>query len=202
MPAYTYLNRCAATALYQALITEDPFYITLERCISPDSEAAREGMIKYMDYALQEARDHGDLRLTPDGESGAAVWSIPLTPDRAAALSHEKKDFIAAHLGQKALDCYDGIVAFMAGQTENLIPAAAWYLSILGVTPACQGKGLGKALVTEVLDSTDALGVPAYIESFTPSNFGFYEHLGFTKVKTVSEPLTGSDYAIMLRKPR
>ena len=214
MHPYTYLNPSAALALYRALITEDPFYITLERCISPDPDTAREGMLKYMDYALREARDYGDLRLTRNQdqnqnldqnhgqETGAAVWSIPQVPDRAAALSHEKKAFIAAHLGKEALDCYTEIVTFMAGQTKDLIPSTAWYLSILGVAPEFQGKGLGKALVAPVLDTTDALGVPAYIESFTPSNFGFYEHLGFKTVKTVFEPRTQNDYAIMLREPR
>lgn len=202
MPPYTYLNYSAALALYRALITEDPFYITLEKCISPDPSTAREGMLRYMDYALREARDHGDLRLTPDGESGAAVWSIPLVPDRAAALSFNKKEFIAGHLGQEALACYTDIVTFMENQTRGLIPPGTWYLSILGVDPEFQGKGLGKALVAPVLETTDALSMPSYIESFTPSNFGFYERLGFETILQVSEPRTGSDYAVMARAPR
>lgn len=200
--AYTYTNRPAAQALYRALITEDPFYITLEQKAGPDPETAREAMVRYMDYAIREARDHGDLRLPPDGQSGAAVWSIPLVPDRAVTLACRKKEFITAHLGKDALSAYTDIVDFMSEQSRDVVPGNAWYLSILGVEPRAQGKGLGGALVRPVLETTDALGMPAYIESFTPANFGFYEHLGFSTVKTVFEPVTGCDYAIMLRKPR
>ena len=201
MPEYTFLNRPAAKSLYDALITEDPFYITLEQATGKDAAAAREAMIKYMDYSMTEAQNHGDLRLTEDQESGAAIWSIPLVPDRAAALSYNKKQFLAAHLGEKALAAYSDIVEFMDQQSKGVIAGNTWYLSILGITPESQGKGLGGALVRPVLETTDALGVSAYIESFTPSNFGFYEHLGFKTVKTAFEPVTGSEYAIMVHDP-
>ena len=200
MPPYTYLNRPAAQALYEALITEDPFYMTIEQAIAKNPATARKAMVRYMDFSMAEAKNHGDLRLTPDGESGAAVWSIPLVPDRAARLAWDKKQFLTDHLGKKALATYSDIVDFMSKNTRGVIPSNAWYLSILGVAPEAQGKGLGGALVRPVLETTDALGMPAYIESFTPANFGFYEHLGFKTVKTALEPVTGSEYAIMLRK--
>lgn len=201
MPPYSYLNQPAAQALYLALITEDPFYITLEQKSGPDPDTAREAMIRYMDYAIKEARDHGQLVLTPDRSSGAAIWSIPLVPERAAELSRKKKEFIAGHMGEESLATYTQIVDFMGEQTKGLVPDHAWYLSILGVTPKAQAKGLGKALVTPVLGNTDALGVPVYIESFTPANFGFYELLGFRTIKTVFEPVTQTQYAVMLRDP-
>ena len=40
-----------------------------------------------------------------------------------------------------------------------------WYLPIIGVTPAWQGRGYGAALLRPVLERCDADRVPAYLEA-------------------------------------
>lgn len=87
----------------------------------------------------------------------------------------------------------------MSGRTAGLVPKNAWYLSILGIRPDCQGRGMGKTLMLPVLEKADARGRAMYAESFTPENFGFYKRLGFHTAKTVNEPVTGSNYAILVR---
>ena len=200
MPPYTYLNRSAAVALYHALIAEDPFYITLENAAS--GPQPREAMFRYMDYSMTEAENHGKLLLTPDKASGAAIWSLPMPREKAATLSQAKKAFLRDHLGKASLETYTRIIDFMGKESEGVLPDPIWYLSILGVDPARQGQGLGGELVRPVLAEADARGVATYIESFTPSNFGFYERLGFRIMKTVDEPETRSRYAIMIREAR
>ncbi len=197
-PSYTFMNRPAAQALYFAL-TQDPFYITLEKKSSPDPDAAREAMLRYMDYALREARDHGRLTFTPDKASGAAIWSIPLPRDTQARLNERKKAFILSQMGQDSLDTYTGIVNFMSDQSWDIVPGNAWYLSILGILPKNQGQGMGKALMQTILGEVDAQNLPVYAESFTPENFGFYTGLGFERTKTITEPHTGSAYTILVR---
>jgi GNAT superfamily N-acetyltransferase len=54
-----------------------------------------------------------------------------------------------------------------------------YYLSLMGTHPRFRGKGLGMALLSENLASTDAEGVPAYLESTNPDNVRRYERLGF-----------------------
>ncbi|MCG8634667.1 MAG: GNAT family N-acetyltransferase [Desulfobacterales bacterium] len=200
MTPYTFINRPAAGALYQALI-RDPFYITLENRSSPDPATAREAMLRYYDYAMREARDHGRLTFPPDRTSGAAIWSCPLGQEQGKTLSIMKKEFIRDHLGQASLDAYEGITAFMADQAKGIVTDRFWYLSILGLSPDCQGKGLGRELMAPVLEETDSLGVPVYAESFIPKNFNFYLRLGFKKVKTIDEPVTGTSYTILARFP-
>ncbi len=200
MPPYAFLNKPAAKSLYFAL-TRDPFYITLEKQSAPDPETAREAMFRYMDYALQEARDHGRVVLTADQVSGAAIWSTPLDRQTETALSRRKKDFINQQLGPSSLDIYCRIVDFMSGQSGEVVPENAWYLSILGVDPGCQGRGLGKRLMAPVLREIDEQNGACYAESFTPENFKFYMGLGFRKAKTIEEPLTGSAYTILVRDP-
>lgn len=200
MPPYTFMNRPAAKSLYFAL-TRDPFYITLEKHSTLDPESAREAMFRYLDYSLAEARDHGRVGLTPDQTSGAAIWSPPLDGQTQTTLSGRKKNFIKDQLGQTSLDIYCRIVDFMSDRSRDVVPDGAWYLSILGVDPDCQGRGLGKDLMAPVLSEIDRHNAACYAESFTPENFGFYLGLGFKKAKTIDEPVTGSAYTILVRNP-
>ena len=58
------------------------------------------------------------------------------------------------------------------------------YLKMAGVRPDCQGKGLGGLAIRAGLAEAAGLGVPAVLETATPSNVGLYQRLGFA---TLSE---------------
>ena len=61
-----------------------------------------------------------------------------------------------------------------------------WYLGLLGVDPAFQGKGLGGALLTHRLEVCDATHMPAYLETQKPENLPFYERFGFSVLEEIS----------------
>ena len=54
-----------------------------------------------------------------------------------------------------------------------------WYLPLIGVDPAHQGKGLGAALMKHATDLIDSQGALSYLESSTPQNISLYERHGF-----------------------
>lgn len=54
-----------------------------------------------------------------------------------------------------------------------------WYLPLIGVDPAHQGRGLGSLLLKAALRRCDADGVAAYLESSNPKNVPLYERYGF-----------------------
>jgi len=54
-----------------------------------------------------------------------------------------------------------------------------WYLAILGVEPARQGRGLGRALLERFLAAVDAAGEAAYLETDRAENVPFYTGAGF-----------------------
>lgn len=54
-----------------------------------------------------------------------------------------------------------------------------WYLPLIGVDPACQGRGLGSALLKHTLRLCDAQGSAAYLESSNPRNVSLYGRHGF-----------------------
>jgi ribosomal protein S18 acetylase RimI-like enzyme len=56
-----------------------------------------------------------------------------------------------------------------------------WYLPLIGVDPACQGRGCGAALMRHALSRCDRDGAPAYLESTNPRNRPLYERHGFER---------------------
>ena len=60
-----------------------------------------------------------------------------------------------------------------------------WYLPLIGVDPARQGKGYGAALMRHALAACDRDGMPAYLESTNPRNVPLYERHGFALLGTI-----------------
>lgn len=192
---YRFEYRDLAEALYLALV-DDAFYITLER-----HSEGREAMLRYLDYSMIEAREYGELYIPDAHRHGVSIWSKPLDAQREAEMKQAKQQFLLNHMGEASERKYQDIVASMAERTDTQVDNRYWYLSIVGIKPDQQGKGLGPALVNSVLDQTDRLGVPTFLETFTPRNHSFYQRLGYRVAGTFDEPVTGGSYAVMTREP-
>lgn len=79
--------------------------------------------------------------------------------------------------------------------------APHWYLQFAGCVPAAQGRGYGGAAIRARLAECDAQGLPAALETATPSNLGLYQSLGF--VITGSHDIeNGPTFWNMWRDPR
>ena len=78
---------------------------------------------------------------------------------------------------------------------STLVPSAAWRF------PRCQGQGIGRALLTPVLQMADHEGIPCYLETFVWDNVPFYEHRGFQVVDAGVEPLSQITFWAMKRLP-
>ena len=78
---------------------------------------------------------------------------------------------------------------------------ANWYLPLIGVDPAHQGKGHGDALMRYALEQIDREKVLAYLEASSARNIPFYRRHGFKelgKIQVGSSP----ELVPMLRRPR
>lgn len=76
-----------------------------------------------------------------------------------------------------------------------------WYLAMLGVIPAWQGRGFGRALLRPVLERCDREGTAAYLEASTPRNRALYEALGFEVVEEGRYAGSGPPLWRMWREP-
>lgn len=129
-----------------------------------------------------------------EGHKGAALWLPPgAEPDEAAmgALMQETVD-------PRALSDAGALIEQM-GSYHPTEPH--WYLPLIGIDPACQGKGLGGALMRHALAEIDREGGIAYLESSNPANVPLYQRHGFELLGTIQ--VGGSPEIFpMLRQPR
>lgn len=61
-----------------------------------------------------------------------------------------------------------------------------YYLEVLGTRNDRQGKGVGSAVISEMLVRCDREGLPAYLETSNPRNVPFYSRHGFEVREEVS----------------
>ena len=195
---YNFAYRQYAAALYDALV-EDAFYITMEQQLGPQDQA-REAMLRYLDYSMVEARDYGTLYFPESHRHGVAVWSQPLAPEREAQQKRAKIEFLRHQMGAGSAVRYERIANFMSSQSDAIVDTSAWYLSIVGILPAWQNRGLGQSLITPILEQADQAGVPTFLETFTPRNEPFYQRLGYRVVGSFFEPTIGANYSLMSRE--
>jgi ribosomal protein S18 acetylase RimI-like enzyme len=75
-----------------------------------------------------------------------------------------------------------------------------WHVGPVGVEPGLQGRGIGRAIMTQLCEAMDARGEIAFLETETPDNVVFYRRLGFEVVSEAE--LTGLHLWFMRRPPR
>jgi GNAT superfamily N-acetyltransferase len=187
-------------ALVESL-RHDPFYLAITEGNGAGETRRSEALSRYFDYSMSEGSRVGRCVESVDDAPAAAVWLLPLSPGRAAAEASAKAAFIQNALEPEGAENYHRIVEFMASRSRSIISRAAWYLSIVGVAPSAQGRGVGGRLVRATLAEADQAGAPSFLETFSQRNVALYERLGYSVVASYEEPITESQYWIMQRVP-
>jgi ribosomal protein S18 acetylase RimI-like enzyme len=195
---YRFAYREHAQALYDTL-REDAFYITIEQSVSKEEEQY-EALLRYLDYSMVEAAEYGLLDFPQTRQQGVAIWSQPLAAEHEAQKKQAKHDFLRQHMGAASTTKYNDIVGFMSRQSDALLDASAWYLSIVGIFPVFQNRGLGQSLIESTLRQADQAGVATFLETFTPRNEPFYQRLGYRVAGTFFEPTIAANYSLMVRE--
>ena len=197
---YIFTYEKIAQALYPALL-EDAFYMAMKASVKGNNPSPSQGMVRYMDYSMVEAEKFGELVLPEKGHYGASIWSKPLKTTDQRLKSEEKAHFLYQFMGPESLEIYQSIVDFMSLKAEQVVGEDFWYLSIVGLDPGFQNKGLGRSLIMPVLKKTDAQNVPTFLETFTPKNMSFYRRIGYRTAASFFEPTAKAEYHIMIREP-
>lgn len=65
-----------------------------------------------------------------------------------------------------------------------------------------QSKGVGSAVIRDMLDRCDTEGMPAYLESSNPRNVPFYARHGFEKTGEIVVGKEARTVTAMWREPR
>jgi ribosomal protein S18 acetylase RimI-like enzyme len=167
--------------------------------IFPDERRRRRVLPAFMEFRLRElAFPHDEVWMTVDG-AAAAVW---LPPPGRWQLSRPQRlrllPPLVRFLGLRTASILGGLDRMEEGHPSD---PSHWYLFILGTEQAAQGRGLGSALLAQVLTRIDADGMPVYLESSNERNIALYGRHGFEMTGEVAIP-GGPRIWPMWRQPR
>jgi ribosomal protein S18 acetylase RimI-like enzyme len=93
------------------------------------------------------------------------------------------------------------VVAMNARAERHHPETPHWYLALLGVDPAAQGRGYGPHLARPILDRCDQERTPAYLETGTERNVTLYRSMGFEVTDEFDLPRSGPRVWCMWREP-
>lgn len=129
-----------------------------------------------------------------DDLSGVALWLPPGEAPDEQAMGSLIERTASAHARQDAPAVFEQMASYHPQEPH-------WYLPLIGVDPACQGRGLGDRLMSHALARCDADRLPAYLESSNPRNLPFYRRHGFVALGAIQAG--GSPTIVpMLRRPQ
>ncbi len=161
-------------------------------------EALRERMLaRFYRLLLRRVARHDEVWTTAD-RSGAAIWLPPGSERLGVGDQLVLMWSLAfARLATSAPRVVSGLI-----RADDAHPRQPphWYLMVLGVDPASQGRGYGSRLLAPVLDRCGTDGVGAYLESSKESNIPFYARHGFRVTGEIELPSGPTIYS-MWREP-
>jgi len=133
-----------------------------------------------------ESLRHGGVEIACDSEQilGGAVW---LPPGHWQAGFGEQVRAVPPYA--RALASAWGRAARYGRALEDAHPREPhWYLKVIGVDPAWQGRGVASLLLRSRLKRCDQDGLPAYLEASKPDGVSLYEHFGFRRTGDLDMP--------------
>ena len=113
-----------------------------------------------------------------EGAHACALWLPPGSEADEAALVDHVVWRIATSRHDEVFEVFEAL-----GRAHPTEPH--WYLPLIGVDPAYQGRGLGSALLRLALERCDREGMPAYLEATCEDNVRLYERHGFRRLSPV-----------------
>lgn len=184
-------SRGAAVATLAAAFFEDPAMVHM--LPDPGSRPAR--LRRLVGWMVDETLRHGFVLGTPDAEV-VTLWRAPGAVHRHEPIWHPGAlrfiPIFGRHL-PRALRVDDAIRGHLPQDEQWL------YLKMAGVRPDWQGKGLGGLAIRTGLERKAPPGIPAVLETATPSNVGLYQRLGFETLCEWDVPRGGPHFWTMTR---
>lgn len=136
---------------------------------------------------------HGTVHLADDG-AAAAMWLPPGVESDGQRLAELTEQYTPPERLPAMMQVFEQMGAYHPDEP-------CWFLPLIGVDPARQGRGYGSALLGHALKQCDRDNVAAYLESSNPRNIPLYERYGFRVLGSIQ---FGSSPTVvpMLRPPQ
>lgn len=113
-----------------------------------------------------------------EDRAGSALWLPPNVPPDEETMGAVLESTVSAFTRGDLFPVLEQMAAYHPNEPH-------WYLPLIGVDPAHQGKGYGGALMKYALQQCDRDHLPAYLESTNPRNVSLYQRHGFEALGTI-----------------
>jgi ribosomal protein S18 acetylase RimI-like enzyme len=169
----------------------------------PDERRRARVLPWFFRAATRYALRHGEVHGTVEGAHGAVIALPPEAPRLV------RPELARVGLWQMPLRAGIGgfrrfLVQYYVLEERHVadVPPRHWYVWLLGVDPAHQGRGTGGAVLGSVLARADQQQLPTYLDTTNERNLPFYERHGFRVVASGSFPGGPCPYWTLVRAPR
>jgi ribosomal protein S18 acetylase RimI-like enzyme len=167
----------------------------------PDVSERKSKLPYIFQFMIGHGLLYGEAYATSPNLEGVAVWlpSEKASMTRRGDIGNEglSRLFKVERETAAKWRSFDDYVSSMH---KRLVPFAHWYLQLLGVDPAYQGKGYAGTLLKAMFTRIDKERLPCFLETDEKRNVSIYQHYGFKVVEEGIVP--GSEVTIwaMLRE--
>ncbi|MEO0539455.1 MAG: GNAT family N-acetyltransferase [Cyanobacteria bacterium P01_A01_bin.105] len=171
----------------------------------PEESRAKQRALKHLSRAfLNFSQPYGHIYTTAGKPQGVAIW---LPPEASHITLSQLWQVVTSGLviapfhirWARMLDSIS-LISRELQLHQTLAPEPHWYLGMLGVSPDCQGQGIGSRLLQPVLEAADRTNRPCYLETTTTAAVRFYQRHGFEVVH--QDQCLGHQYWAMKRYPQ
>ncbi len=162
----------------------------------PDPRARHRALPPMFRALLREALAFDEVYTVASGRA-AAFWNPPGTFPLDWRANTRMGLTMARLMRHRLLDRAAGLLYFDRHHPSE----PHWYLQMLGTEPQWQGKGIGSALLSPILERCDHTGERVYLEASKEKNIPFYARHGFAVTEEMQVPRGPTMWA-MWRDPR
>ncbi len=177
---------------------DDPLFVWIE----PDGERRAAFLTGFMRALAWRSHLFAEALTTAGEIFGASLWKGPelgrLSPEQ---LARSGLDRVHELLGEAAAERFERGMGHVEALLERDLREPHWYLGVLAVEPAHQGRGLGGRLMRPILERAAAEGVAVTLETTRAGNVAFYQRYGFEVLHHGDLPGGGPPFWTMRRAP-
>ena len=166
----------------------------------PDASERKKLLPHFMGFLLRYGVLWGEVYASSPKMEAVAAW---LPHERARITSwriiRAGGVGLLLRVGRKPVSKMRSAAAFLFSVHSRRAPSPHWYLSVIGVTPASQGRSHARDLLQPMIARLDEDGLGCYLETQNEKNIAIYERYGFRVVEEGVIPGSTVKFWAMLR---
>lgn len=187
----------AASEVLSRAFHDDPLFSSF----IPDPLQRKKKLHYLLEMLVHYSVSYGEVYATSPNFEGVAVWlpsdRVEMTLWRGIRSGGVS---VISNLGVRSTFRQLSVSDLMCSIHKRHIASPHWYLYLIGVEPALQGKGYASKLVKAMLGRTDREGLACYLDNTNEKNLSMYQRYGFRVIEEYEIPRTGVSIWAMLKE--